>query len=97
MGAKTEDAIANAILHTLVSPNVPDSNLEPANVVDVVNSVANSIRALAKSILPPSAAPNNDASGTGVDSLTEAVMGATAGLMRIAESIGDLADAVRSK
>lgn len=31
-----ENELADAIRETLISPNVPDSNLEPSNVVDVI-------------------------------------------------------------
>lgn len=37
---KTDDRIANAITDCFISPNVSDSNMEPANVVDVLNKLA---------------------------------------------------------
>lgn len=43
------------------------------------------------------AVPGNDAAGGVVGCLTEAVMGITAGLCRIAESINNLAEAVREQ
>lgn len=52
---------------------------------------------LARSITPLTAATGRDATGGTVLSLTEAVMGVTAGLVRIADAIGDLADAVRER
>lgn len=42
-----------------------------------------------------SASPGEDATGGHVGSLTEAVMGTTAGLVRIADAISDLAGAIR--
>ena len=50
---------------------------------------------LARAITPLSALAGTDAAGGHVESLTEAVMGVTAGLVQIAEAIGDLAEAVR--
>lgn len=41
---------AQALKETLISPNVADSNMEPANVVDVVNNVARGCFAIAKAI-----------------------------------------------
>ena len=42
-------------------------------------------------------APGHDATGGCVDSLTEAVMGTTAGLVQIANAISDLAEAIRER
>ena len=49
------------------------------------------------SAVTPSCAAGHDETGGTVASLTEAVMGMTAGLVRIAEAISDLAEAVREK
>ena len=38
--------IAQALLQTLISPNVCDSNLEDANVVDVLEEIASALRVL---------------------------------------------------
>ncbi len=86
---------ADAILHTLQSPNVSDSNSEPANVVDALDRLASCAGAIARAILPPDTMPGHDAAGGTVASLTEAIMGMTAGLVQIATAIHDLADAVR--
>lgn len=88
---------ADAIVRTLESPNVNDSNLEPANVVDVVDRLARATFAVAKAITPRDAAAGRDASGGSVESLTEAVMGITGGLHRIADAIDNLAEAVRER
>ncbi|MGL6094604.1 MAG: hypothetical protein ACRC7O_02230 [Fimbriiglobus sp.] len=61
-----------------------------------IDGVGESIRSLAKSITP-NLVPAPDAAGGRVESLTEAVMGVTAGLCRIADAIGDLAAAVRER
>ena len=47
------------------------------------------------SAITPAGAPGTDATGVSVGSLTEAVMGITAGLVRIAEAIDGLSEAVR--
>jgi hypothetical protein len=83
--------LSDAILQTLQSPNVCDSNFEDANVVDVINALATATSRVANAITP-NIAGNNDASGTHVASLTEAVMGVTAGLFAIAGAINDLAE-----
>lgn len=85
---------ADAILRTLESPNVADSNLEPANVVDVLQRVSGSIRRVSSAICADDSPGQDETDGT-VSCLTEAVMGVTAGLCRIASAIQDLADAVR--
>jgi len=63
----------------------------------VANAVAGGFSTLAQAIYPLSALPGQDATGGRIESLTEAVMGVTAGLVRIAEAIGDLAEAVRER
>jgi len=44
MRTMAESEIANALLATLISPNVVDSNFEDANIVDVVERLAVNIR-----------------------------------------------------
>ena len=88
---------ADAIVRTLESPNVSDCNGENANVVDVLNYLANSAGRIAKSITPLGDAAGRDATGGTVGSLTEAVMGITAGLVQVASAIESLADAVSSR
>ena len=53
-------------------------------------------RLIARAILA-SASPGKDETGGHVECLTEAVMGITAGLCRVAEAIADLAAAVRER
>lgn len=43
MATDKEQAIAEAIRFTLVSPNVSDSNGEAANVVDALNEIARAL------------------------------------------------------
>ena len=45
-----EEAIARALEYTLSSPNVSDSNMEPANVVDVLDKIALAILHHAKAV-----------------------------------------------
>lgn len=89
-----KDSTAQAIRDTFTSANVPNDNLEPANLVDVVCYVARSADRIATAITPRAAA-GKDANGGHVESLTEAVMGMTAGLVAIAQAINELASAVR--
>ena len=79
---------AQALQQTLISPNVADSNLEAANVVDVVHQVACGCSAIANAIAP------SDRFGGDISSLTEAVMGLANGAAAIATAIDHLASAV---
>lgn len=76
---------ADAILRTFESPNVSDSNMESANVVDVLSSLVSATSRIAGAIT----------SRTGDETLTEAVKGVAGGLNRIAAALESLADAVR--
>jgi hypothetical protein len=44
---RTRDALASALRDALISPNVSDRNLEPANVVDVLKMIADALSGLA--------------------------------------------------
>ncbi len=46
----TKNTIAQALEYTLSSPNVADSNLEPANIVDVLDKLSVAIGKLAEAI-----------------------------------------------
>jgi hypothetical protein len=48
--ANDNDRIADAIDRTFSSPNVSDSNGEPANVVDVLDDIARAIFSLAQAV-----------------------------------------------
>lgn len=48
MSANSE--IAQAITDVLISPNVPDANLEPANLVDTTQRIATAIFELAGAV-----------------------------------------------
>jgi hypothetical protein len=77
--------VAAALRDVLISPNVPDRNLEPANVVDVLHKLAFATRALADAVTVP--ATGTDAAGGSVSCLTEAVMGVTEGLHEVAAAV----------
>ena len=62
-------------------------------LVGVEGAVSYAGKRIARAIAAD-AAPGRDAAGGSVESLTEAVMGVTAGLVQIADAIGRLADAV---
>ena len=87
--------VAESIDRVFISPNVADANGESANVVDAISSLSFSARAVARAITPGSSLSSEDAAGVHVSSLTEATMGITAALCRIAASISELAEAVR--
>lgn len=87
---------ADAIIRTLESPNVSDANMENANVVDVLAGLASAARRIANAITLPDI-PGKDADDNGVGCLTEAIMGITSGLIRVAESISDLAESVKQR
>jgi hypothetical protein len=86
---------SQAILQTLQSDNVINSSGNEANVVDVLHDLSRSANRIAKAIFPQDSSGGNDASDNHVESLTEAVMGVTSGLCRIANAIESLADAFR--
>mgnify|MGYP003440306591 CR=1 FL=1 len=69
---------------------------ESDSVVESIAALAKSAASIANAIADQSAWPGEDETGGKVRCLTEAVMGVTAGLCRVAESISDLAEAVRT-
>lgn len=87
--------LANAISGAFISPNVADSNLEPANIVDALDGLVRMTRAVANAITPMGAAPAETPNGGIVRSLTEAVFYAAESLGSISNSIHDLAEAIR--
>lgn len=74
--------VDSALRATLISPNVSDSNMEPANVVDVLNYLASAAFKIAHAITAP-AAGGSDIHGGHIESLTEAVMGMTQSLANL--------------
>jgi hypothetical protein len=79
-----QNDIAEALRETLISPNVSDSNLEPANVVDVIHSVSRALRWLGNA---DAARPMGAIEAHGVAIKEAAEM--------IASAITDLAEAIR--
>ena len=92
----TKYSTPQAIRDIGISPNVCDSNLEPANLVDVGYFIAKAGHHIANAITPQ-AAPGRDAAGGNVQSLTESVMGITGGLHAVADAINRLASAVECR
>jgi hypothetical protein len=80
-----------------VSPNVADSNLEPANVVDVIDKLAHRVKQVANAITPPDAAPGRDNHASVVCSLTEAVMSLASSVDGVAEGLHAIAEAIRDR
>jgi hypothetical protein len=66
-----------------------------ADKADLTRELVYAVRRLGDAITP-NVVGCQDAAGGHVESLTEAVMGVTAGLVRIADALEELADAVRS-
>jgi len=88
------DKIANSLKCCFISPNVGDSNMEPANVVDVIEHVAMNLDRIARAITPIDAMPAQTDDGGSVGSLTEAVFYVAKNLGNIAEAIDRLSDAI---
>ena len=81
---------AEALAHVFTSHNVrPNGPEDFANVVDVIDSLVTQASRVAQAIVAD-AGPGTDASGGTITSLTEAVMGVTAGLHAIADAINNL-------
>lgn len=85
---KTGDAVWQAF-----TSSGPDTT----NICDAVDELARCTSLVANAITPigSNACPGHDETGGAVGSLTEAFMGVTAGLCKIANAITDLAEAVR--
>jgi hypothetical protein len=64
---------------------------------ELSEAICDGFRVLANAVTTRRASARTDATGMRVESLTESVMGVTAGLMHIAAAITDLADAVRER
>lgn len=82
-------ATADAIRATMISQNVIDSNFEAANVVDVLQYVANGAGMIARAI-----AVKKDG-GPVLMTLADSVYHVSRGLFSISESIDALAEAIR--
>lgn len=81
-----------AIYAAFMSEDVKDYNLKQVNLVDTTDRIASMLGLLADAITPQDALSGSDASGGTVTSLTEAVMGVSAGLVLIADAIAGLKD-----
>lgn len=79
-----EKQVADAIDRNFTSPNVADNNFECANVVDVIQNVSRAGRSIAAAICPPNVDSGNGATNF---SLSEAIMGVSQALNRIADAI----------
>ncbi len=62
-----------------------------------MGAIAASLRAVANAITPLGVAGTSDASGGHVTSVTEALMGITAGLFAVSSSLSDIASAIRER
>ncbi len=75
MDRNEAQAVAQAIREAFISPNVPDANLETANLVDTTNYLANGLSGLRRE-----QEANREA-------ITQAAMTLAAGLHDIADAI----------
>jgi hypothetical protein len=73
------------------------ADFDEDEVAMAVNGIAVAIEHLADGITPLDALPGHDAAGGTVTSLTEAVVGLTAGMFKIAEAIERVAEALENK
>lgn len=85
----TKDQVAQAIRDSFNSPNVPDSNLEPANLVDVAAVVGQGLISAVRRI--------SHGDGESLGGLEGAATKIHEGLMAVANSIENLAEAVRQQ
>ena len=79
-----ENAIAKALADVLISPNVSDSRMEPANLVDVGDRIASALWALARD------------EGCVVPAIIKASETIADGLSDIASSLSDIADSLNA-
>ncbi len=78
---------ADALLQIGISPNVPDANMEPANLVDAIAQIGNALRYSAKWL------GNGDA-GTPMGALEAHGVAITEGADRIASALDGIAEAI---
>ena len=90
------DQVADALREIGISPDAGDSNLEPANLVDVIDRGGHALRRIADAITV-NVGPGHDEAGGHIECLTEAVMGVTAGLCRIASALEAIAAAISDR
>jgi hypothetical protein len=86
---QTEEAIADALRAVFVSPNVTDSNLEAANVVDAIDELSRAVWCATRR----SGSPHHSELGA-IDAHGEAIREAAA---TIATAIDNLAAAIRER
>lgn len=88
--------IIDTIERCFISADEHKSNFEPINIVGAMDRTAYNLGKIAESITP-TAIPMPTPGGGSVGSLTEAVIYAAENLKMIADSISDLAEAVRER
>lgn len=94
MKDQTGEAIREAFI---TSSGLVNRRLAPANVVDAIGEAGRNVRILADAITPYSVVLGTDAEGGHVESLTEAVMGMTKALSRIADAVEMVAAAITDR
>ena len=91
-----ESKIADVIKECFMS-NIDNGPYDEKNLIDALFVLTYSLKRISTSIYPDDCGPGRDANGGSVSSLTEAVMGITGGLVKIADSINNLAEAIKEK
>lgn len=86
----SKDVLADTLAELLTSPNVPDANLEPANLVDVVHQVARAILSASRHLGTGDAATPMGAIEAHGKMMTDAAQ-------KVADAILELAEAVRER
>lgn len=81
---------AAALIDTLTSANVPDSNMEPANVVDVIAGAGHNISRALRALGTNDAATNMG----GLELLAKEVQ---EGCQAIADGLNAIADAIKDR
>lgn len=71
-----------------------ESSMEK-QLTEAVDQLSLEMNRIANAITPVGAVPSHDATGGTISSLTEAIMGMTAGMVQIAEAIEILAEAIK--
>lgn len=89
---KITSAIVEAMHHTLVSPNVEDSNGEAANIVDAMDKVSRAIRWTAQLLCKGS--ENQDVPIGALEALGDSI---ETGAGDIAQAIRYLADVIQNR
>lgn len=88
------EVLAGTLTDIFESPREFTQGGDPANIADMFGGLVHATHRISTAI-SDEASPGTDETGGRVGCVVEAMMGMTAGLCRIAQAIGELAEAVR--